>query len=212
MQATTDTISSQFYRHIVDIPLNRFIDVTTTGLLYPLIISGKPSDAELHAAWDNIVDEYSQELGNGEQDLHVSLFKEIVKLQAAIEEIALCVGMLEKVYCGKLVSRINKILNTNFVFDVNNEEDYNRKLQSCLSRSKGFKIQLDLKLEQFEKIKSKIENPGQLPAKSYYQSILITIRGSEGYFIKADEITVYEFCEMIKRHNKKYEDLKKAAK
>lgn len=210
MPLPMDTISSLYYRNLVDLPLSKFIEITTTGLLYPLIISGEPSKQELAEAWESIIEQYSSHMGNAEQQLYLSLYKEINKLSAAIEEVRICVHWLKDGYNGRLVSRLNNVLGTTFTFDIKRPEEYDKNLQKCINRSKGFKVNLDLKMAQFEAIKQKQEATDQAtPTKEYYQSILITLRGSEGYFIESEKISVFEFCEMIKRWNKKVEQAKK---
>jgi hypothetical protein len=191
-----------FYQHIVDLPLNKFIEVSTTGNLSALIISGQPTEEQIHNAWGTIMEEYSFAIGDHETRLRFNLYTEINKLQLKIDQIALIVSILRNFYVERFVTELNNLLVTTMKFDVNNREDYDRKLKLALNRSKGFKIQLDLNIMQYNAL---LKEGGETSiGKEYFQTILITISNHAKYMIP-DTITVFEFCERIKRFNREME-------
>lgn len=198
----TDIKSYAFYQHIVDLPLNRFIETATTGNLSALVISGEPPIEELQQAWGVIMSEYSMAIGDHETQLRFNLFTEIHKLEMKIKQLALIVSILQNYYVPRFVTELNRLLITTIVFDVHNKEDYDRKLKTALNKSKAFKIQLDLKVKHYESMQTNEE--GGSVTKEYFQSVLITISNHAKYLIP-DTITVYQFCERIKRFNKEME-------
>lgn len=199
MPITTDSTSSQYYQHIADLPLSKFIEVATNGNFFALVISGQPSLDDLRIAWESIVSEYGEAVGSGQQELSTNLYKQIVKLETTIAQIEMLVRALEKTYCGKFVTLLNGLLTTSFVFDVDKPQEYNKKLQACISRSKGFKITLDLKVAQYNAINKKTEQ-GEAMTKEAFIGVLITLSDHAKYPIH-DNITVFEYCERIKRLN-----------
>jgi hypothetical protein len=203
LQEQKALISSVFYRHIIDLPLNRFIQVAINSDFSALVISGEPTEEELSHAWGTIMQEYSEAIGDQETRLQFNLFTEINKLQLKIDQVALIVSILRKYYVPAFAKELNKLLITNLVFDINNREDYDRKLQQAINKSKGFKIALDLKLDQYAAMQGK-EVKSEAVSKEYFYSVLITLSNQAKYQIP-DTITVFEFCERIKRFNKEME-------
>lgn len=196
-----DFKSYAFYQHIVDLPLNKFIEVSTTGNVSALVISGEPSEEELSSAWGRIMEQYGEAIGDHEATMRINLYKDIYRLQLKINQIALIVSLLRSYYVPKMVTELNRLLVSTLVFDVNKREEYDRRLQTALNKSKAFKIQLDMKVMQYESLKKGKDEEGGV-SKEYFQSILITLSDHAKYPILDTIITVFEFCERIKRFNK----------
>jgi hypothetical protein len=201
----TGGTSYAFYQHIVDLPLNKFIEVSTSGNLSALIISGTPPEEDLMNGWGRIMQEYGDAIGDHEAILKLNLYKEIHRLELKINQIALIVSILKNYYIPSFVTELNNLLVTTMVFDVTKRDEYDKKLQLALNKSKGYKIQLDMHLMQYEAMQKKESQGSGLMTKEYFQSILLTLRKSEAYFIRDTDITVFEFCELIKRFNKEME-------
>jgi hypothetical protein len=120
---------------------------------------------------------------------------------------------MKEVYYVEFANRLNKLLTTNFKFDHTKPVLYFNELTRCINRSKGIKIDLDLKLKQFEviQIQRKEQGDGKKPTREYYQAILITLSDHAKYQIQ-DSITVYEFSERMRRFDaycKQVEKMKK---
>jgi hypothetical protein len=205
-----DTPSAKWYRHITEMPLSRFIDVVVDENYAALIITGYPPIDELHAAWLDIQGEYADAMGDSEHRLYISLFKEAIVLKTNLDLIIVAVGVLEQTYSPELLSRLNKLLNTSYTLDPNDPVKYKATLKSCIMRSKAIKINLDMKEMQLKAIQEKEQEPGKKPTREYFQSILITLSDHAKYSIQ-DSITVFEFCDRVKRFNKYCEQVKKQA-
>jgi len=102
---------------------------------------------------------------------------------------------------------LNKLLHTNIVFDVNNAEQYDGNLLRCLNRSKSIKINIDLKKIALSKLEEKYNSKDGKATREYYMGILISLSDEAGYHLQED-ITVWEFCERIRRYKKAAETLK----
>lgn len=206
MQTTTP--SAQWYRHITELPLSRFIDVVVDDYYAALIITGNPAPEELLLAWAGIQSEYADAIGDHEHRMYVSLFKEVSILAINLQTIEYLVEILEQVYQPELCNMLNKMLLTTFKFDPADPEKYKATLKRCLMRSKGIKIDLELKQGQLKAMEKKNDAESPKPSREYFQSILITLSDHAQYAIQ-DSITVFEFCSRIKRYTQYCEQAKR---
>ena len=204
----TITPSGKWYQNITELPLSRFIDVTVDGNVYALVISGKPTLNDLETTWENISTQYSDAMGDSEHQLYLSLYKEIHILTATYKSIFDIVEILRGFPHEGLKTELNSLVGTSFKFDYADPEKYHNELDRCLKRSKGLKIQLDLKLKSFEAISAKFKDNAGKPTREYFYSVLITL---EDYSkVRLDEnITVFQFCERVKRLNKHIKSMEK---
>jgi hypothetical protein len=203
--------SAKYYQSISNLPLNRYKDCLLNENLSALIISGQPTGQQLTEAWGKISQEYADAMGDHEYKLYLKLFKDVHLINATIEQVKICVTQLEVVlvlpdsipekamYRDFYSKEVNGLLLTQFFFDFNNIETYRKNLQRCLNRSKGIKLELDMVMARYEAIKQKYEE-GKKPDETYFDAILITLSDAAGYHL-TDGITVFEFCERIKRLN-----------
>jgi hypothetical protein len=167
--------------------------------LYALVISGHPSQEQLQLAWAGIQQEYADVMGDNEHKMYVILYRDIQVLKTTLQLIHWLVAQMKEVYYVEFAKRLNQLLHTTFKFDYTQPEKYFNQLNRCINRSKAHKIDLDLKLQQFEALKKNKEK-GSQPTREYYQSLLITISDHAKYPVQ-DSITVYEFSERIRRFN-----------
>jgi hypothetical protein len=196
MQTTTP--SAKWYRHITELPLNRFIDCLVDDNIYALVITGNPDQVELKAAWLDIQSEYADAIGNSEYRLFVNLMKEVIVLGTTLDQINVLVSLLEEYYHIEIHQRLNKLLNATIALDPTDPDKYKAGLKGAIMRSKSIKIKLDLKNIQLKDIQAKMEEPGKKPEREYFHSVLITLSDHAKYQI-ADNITVYEYCDRVKR-------------
>lgn len=201
-EKTPDTtpLSNTFYRSIIDLPLRNFITCAVDGNLSALVISGFPNPLELELAWVDIQQEYSDAIGHNEAKLYISVLKEIILTEGKLSLIETTVKILSQIHSVELCKQLNKLCETSFAFDPENEEKYFNELQRCINRSKSLKIKADLKRGQFEAIKKKFEGKGEKLTREYFASILITLSDHAKYPV-TDSITVYEYAERLRRFN-----------
>jgi len=195
-----DTPSAKWYQHITELPLSKFIDVTVDDNLYALVITGQPSMEQLQLAWVQINQEYADVMGDNEHRMYISVYRDIKVLETTLKLIHWLVEQMREVYYVEFANRLNALLNTRFKFDHTRPEQYFNELTRCINRSKGYKIDLDLKLAQFEVMQKnrKEQGEGKKPSREYYQAILITLSDHVKYPV-GDSITVFEFCDRVRR-------------
>lgn len=177
------------------------------GDLSVLVISGNPSLEEIEAAWFDISAQYSDAMGDAEFKMYVKLYKEIAILSADLDCIYILIDILQTTYNEDFLRELNKLLKTSMVLDPEKPVEYVATLKRCYNRSKGLKIEVDLKRLQFEAIHKKFNGQGKKPTMEYFDSILITLTDHAKVRVD-DTISVYEFCERIKRFNNYYETFK----
>lgn len=197
---------SKYYSTISELPLRRFIQVVVDNNIYALIITGKPTDDELYQAWEDIRSEYTDAIKDYESKMIISLEKELLRIKITYQQIVELIDVLKKVYTVQFARELNKLLKSSFKFDVTKPEEYDKELQNATNRSKGIKIEMDLKQINFDAIVSKrAATKSEKPTREYFHGILITLSDFAKYLISEDSITVFEFCERIRRLNQHLE-------
>lgn len=200
LPSDSSTISSTYYQHIAQLPLNRFIDVVVDSNIYALVITGSPTLNELHDAWQTISIEYADAIKDQESRLLFSTEKELNRLKLAYHVIIDALGVLKNYYTPQFANVVNELLRTSFKFDIRFPDDYDNDIKRAYNRSKGIKIDIDLKQMSYEALKEKILSSTKKPTREYFQAILITLSDFVKYEIR-DTITVFEFCDRIRRLN-----------
>ena len=196
-----DYQSWSLYQSITELPLSRWIDLTVDGYLKALIKEGTPPENELHRAENELRIQYADAIGDGEYRVYVGVIKELADMELVLSQVYSMVRVLTDVYVPLFADRLNRLLKTSFVFDINNPEAYDKLLSRCLNRSKIYKLRIDLKKIELEKLETKYQGKSGKATREYYMGLLISLSDHAGYPI-TDNITVYEFCERIKRANK----------
>lgn len=194
------TVLSNIYLSIQKLPLRRFIDCIVDHNLHSLIITGDPSAVELQLIWSNILQEYSQAIGNNEYRLYTSLYKEITIIKITYDQIQEAVKLLQITYSEFFHKELDKLLKMKLRLNPDDQASYQEELLKCLRRSKSLIIKHDLKKIQFESIQKKQEGKENKFTREYFISIMITLSDHAKYQIQ-DSITVAEYCERIKRFN-----------
>lgn len=198
---------SNIFRSINVLPLHKFIDCIVNKNLAALTINGMPSPEELAFAWTNILQQYSDAIGDAEFRLYANKTKELALYTINYNLVNTLIDVLRKEYNKNLCNELNGLLKTTFKFNYQNKEEYEKELSRCYNRAKVFKINIDLLQKQVSELEKKFETKEGTPSETYYQSTLITLSDHAKYPI-TDAITVFEFCERIKRFNHYCEQLK----
>jgi hypothetical protein len=193
------------YRSIVDLPLYAWKRLTIDNDLKALIVDGDPPKESLLHAEYIIRMQYADAIGDGEYKMYCGVMREISNLEITLSQITSLVESLRVAYVPKFAREVNRLLQSTLVFNVNDAADYDKNLDRAIRRSKGIKLRLDLKKIELEKLEKKYEESGTgKVTHEYYQGLLITLSDEAGYQL-TDEITVWDFCERIRRANKKVE-------
>jgi hypothetical protein len=196
------------YLSINDLLLSAFILCYTDHNLSVLIKSGTATQEQLESAWDGIYEEYVYAIGDNENKLYLRLYKELCELVTRIHLIRRLIEILYNYRVKKFEDILNKELGTNFKFNSKNPEEYDKMLQKCYNKSKALVIRHDLKeieLKSIEKGQKK-KNQGQKPTKEYFSGILNALSSIHKYRILANQITTFEYIDLIRLTNKMTEN------
>lgn len=204
------TTLPKWYQSINSLPLNRFIDIIVDENILALVISGRPTDEQLNKAWEDISLQYADAIKDNEYKLVTSLQKEINTLTITYNLIQEAIKTLKDFYTKQFAVELNALLKSSFKFDIRFPDDYDNDLKRAKGRSKGILLQLQIKQSAYDAIATK-RNSGGKATREYFSGILITLSDYVKYRI-GEDITVFEFCDRIRRVNQYYESqkLKKA--
>lgn len=198
----------EWYKGIINLPLNKFIECLVDSNLSALTISGFPTPTQLHAAWSDIQQEYADAIGSSETKIYMKKWAELVRAQVKLACIEDMIELLHSVYYEPFAQRLDVELRVMLKLDYTQPEDYFKKLKSAHTRSRGLKIALDMMQIQFAAMQEKFKGTGKLPTREYFYSYLYTLSDYAKYEIK-DTITVFEFCTRVNRYGKYCEDMEK---
>lgn len=199
----TDIPSWSIYRSIHELPLSRWIDVSVDGYLRALVKEGNPPELELKLAEHELRIQYSDAAGDHQYRLYVNLVNEISRLEILLKQIESLINTLRDVYNPVLAKELNSLLSTSFKLDISKPEEYDKLLDRCYRRSRGYNVTIALKKTALAEMEKKYQGQLSKPSREYYMGSLIALSDDAGYPL-SDQITVWEFLERIKRYNKKF--------
>lgn len=190
---------NKLYTQITDLPFYLFVEVSVSGNLKHLVIEGEATDKELEEAWYEIQSQYAEAIGDNEQKYTLKLMKDLAIIEANYKSIVLLVEMLRPCYVEVFAKELNKLLHTNFKFDITKYEEYNKTLDRCLTRSKSLKVEYEKKALELEAMMKKREGKEQKPTKDYYYKLWNSLRLYHKLQMSIKDITTFDFCDFLQR-------------
>lgn len=196
------------YQHLSEVPLSRWIDLTVDGYLKALAKTGNPPEDELRKAEAALRIQYADAIGDHEYRMYCNTMKEVTNLELTVAQVQELTTALRTVYVEQFAKELNRLLpNSNLVFDVTKPDKYDQTLQRALNRSKHLKILAELKRQKLATLEQRYSGQDKKATREYYMSMVLTLSDAVRYPLAVDEMTVWEFCERIKRHNRQIEAL-----
>jgi hypothetical protein len=178
--------------------MHRFIECITSDNYSALLIEGKATDEQLLSAWNKIADQYTSAVGDNEYRLYLNCFKEVAVMSVELQNIEFLLEALSKAFYQPVLDELNKLMGTSIKLDGLQKEPYYKQLDVIYKRSRGLKIKLDLKRMQYESLSKKFSGSNVKPEREYFDSMLITLSDHAQFQLTAN-ITVFEYCERLKR-------------
>ncbi len=197
-RSQTESLSGKLYQSINELPLHRFIECITGDNYSALIIEGTATDEQLQNAWAKLADQYTAAVGDNEYRLYLNCFKEVAVMAVELQNIEFLIESLGKAFYQPLLDELNKLMGTAIQLDGLHKEAYYKQLNVIYKRSRGLKIKLDLKRMQYDALSKKFSSKGEKPSRDYFDSMLITLSDHAQFQLTAN-ITVFEYCERLKR-------------
>jgi hypothetical protein len=182
------------------------MDLTIDGNLHALTKEGNPPEDELLNAEHDLRVQYADAIGDAEYRMYCGVIREITTLELTIAQIHDLVRNLREVYVPVFANAINRLLHASLVWDVNDPAGYDNTCDRALNRAKGIKLRLDMKQIELAKLEVKYKAGDGKATREYYMGLMISLSDDAGFPV-TENITVWEFCERIKRANKKTEIL-----
>lgn len=200
-RAFKNTLSREpvsIYDSCQDIPLYNFIKIVCESDLKWLTISGKPTDQELGEAWDKIFSEYNEISDSQQGNYLIGLLREYYAIKGKIEIIQAIVDVLAKGRNDQLVDALHKA-GYRFPFNANDPAAYRKDLERTVSQAKTMVI----RFQQLHDDLEKMQNESGKTNPSDYDMILSELSKYQGYRLDPKQITVSEFCAIVKRFKAK---------
>lgn len=204
-QPPTDLPLSKYYQSIHKLPLARFIDIVCDENIHALTITGSPLIPDLLAAWEEIHEQFTNEMGGGEAKLYNQLYKEFTLLKIKYDQVLMLINALDLFYTNsstdqykEMAADLNRLLLTNFKFD-GVDEGFDKEIKSCKIRSGGLLIALKIKEASFNAMEKK-QGEGKKQDRGFFIGVLLALSDHAKYSI-TENITVFEYCARIKNLN-----------
>lgn len=194
----------KLYTHINRLPLNRFQTALCDGDLSVLVQEGEPDAETLQTLWGDLQAQYAEALGDMEYKLCLSLFKEIYRLTLTIQMAEMLINVLQRFYVERFKNELNKVLGVKCVLDVDKPSEYDAELKRCLSRAKGYSIQLDLKTIAYKKLQQKMQSQKAITVE-YFASMVNLLEEQFHAPIDEEKTTVFKYVERVRRLEKMIE-------
>lgn len=210
--------------------MRRFIEVVCELSLTALIYEGQPDEEEkaglfdrLEEAWKTIQQEYSDAIGESDYKFYINQQRNVSMLLTKYKTLMAILEVMErfpfdlveywneeelqaiKTEMGFHHAEVNKLVSQQFIFDISDEKKYRIELKKATSMGKNFKVIFDRKNQELKDIETKTgqTNKGEetVPVtRRYFQTMLIFL-GDNINTVLDDSMTVFAFCERIRRYN-----------
>jgi hypothetical protein len=195
------------YRDITELPLSRWIELNVDGNTDAIVKQGNPPSYDIAGTIILLRQQYADAVGDHEYGLYCNLLRELSSIEIRLKMIYSLIETLGNAYHPYFANELNLLVKKQFAFNVYDKVSYESDLQGALMRSKEYSILLNLKKLRFEAIQKKYLEAGVKAGREYYLNILITLEDDAKREIDPEKITVWAFCERIRRFNKKSEHL-----
>jgi hypothetical protein len=195
----------ELYHQCDQLPLDRFIRCYTEGDLTALVISGAPTPEELQDAWNAICLEYV-EINSSPETLHLYFLQREISLLADeiyhVETILYFLSPVMLPFSMDHKDGLVKILHSfGYKQAIDFTTDYSPVLEAIQNRLAPKKIKLQTKEKELATFMAGKE--GLTLTADHFDSWLIKLwKMQGGNIIRAKDITVKEYVNLIKEYNK----------
>jgi hypothetical protein len=187
-----------------DLTLDKFIICICDENYHVLAKKNGVKEIELKKAWSKIYDEYFNIIKDKEQSYIMTLYREINLIEFKINVINGCVSYLNIFKDEEIVNILRQFIPVYGKFDENNEEQYNRDLQTVINFARKFIIELETKSIELNKLTPKEK---QSITRDYFDQLIWELSKYVKYQINKYTISASEFARGIANMRSYYEHL-----
>lgn len=190
------------YGDIHKMPFLVFRDIILAGNLSLL---GEGTDEERAAAWEDILADYATALGESDSDGYISdrrelqYFKTQRFLVHSLVELLWAYMSKEGVFVKKWAEQLGKIVQKKIVFTT--KEELHTQLESCILRSRGLiDVHIESLSDKIELYEKRNEGTDLKPTPEFFAKVLLNLHEFTSWQFRDDEITLYQYCELVRRY------------
>lgn len=187
------------------LPLHTFIDCMCDGEYKGLIVDGEPTEEQLVIVWNDILEQYSDALGDEGSKRYILAYKEYQQAKTRYELANTYIELLNNYYkqgviVPKWITDLNSLVGASYSFDKEKPEAFEKYLSSCFKRNKGNLIRYNLAQDKLEAIsKISVEGDNKKPDRAYFTKVLVNLKDMKSREIP-DTISTYEFCVLVNHY------------
>lgn len=201
LKRTLPAPSFALFSTCAELPLPKLIRILVDGDLSHLIISGKPGSQELSKTWAVIRLEYISILDLPNVRYTVELGAEICVLETKLYLTDRILITLYIIHDDRLTAMLRG-LGFDFPFDPMDRIAYYKSLQAVDEQKGAWALELEQKQAEMREIESK-DADGAPITDDYFDDILAILSKSQGYHLKAQDLTASSFAVLLRRHKAK---------
>lgn len=198
--AQTNTSSWKLYQSCQKCPLDVFLDCVYDDMLEGLIIEGEPPVEEIQNAWNKLHAEYSALTMSGNHSKELELIREINTINGKLVLVDGIIQHLLICFNQELVDILNAMLLKCDLTENDSLQVTHKKLTGIAIRTKKLVAQLQLKENDLKKIQ---ESSKGETGREYYSKTLLILSKENGYAMRENDITVYQFVIAVNMLNEK---------
>lgn len=181
--------------------LPRFIRILVDQDYSHLVISGKPSQRDLLSAWRKINLEYLSILDVPEVNFIMEVQASIAVLEAKLFIMEKILSTLYIIHDDRLTAMLRG-LGFDFPFDPMDRLAYYKSLDAVDQQAGAWRLELEQKDVELAELQSTDEE-GKKFTDDYFDDILMILSKSQGYHLRAIDLTASQFAVLLKRHRAK---------
>lgn len=199
-----------FNDDIKTLTVEDFIDIIIRKVYTKLILAGEPTEAQITEAIEDIMFHYQDAVMDDKTDVYIKSVAKIHEIQIKLNRVNMNIEALKVIRDEGIISELKED-GFNYEFS---EDSYEKDIQRINTALKRDTIQYNKIKRQIVEMQSSGKSGKPLTADDIYTN-LAELRKFENYqsepYKLAQELSLYGYCQALKRYNKHIELLKKQA-
>ncbi len=159
-----------------------------------LIVSGKPSEFELHQAWFYLLSEYYQLTGSRDAEKYIRLISKVEAYNTKVTQVELLVAALRLQYNEKLCDLL-RLWKYNLPFT---KATLTADLNKVIAVLGNDKLRLEKARLDYDKSEQNKKGHPQKATKENYMKMLYAIEKHRQMILPPETLSVYKFCILYK--------------